>query len=154
MNTNEDLRTFEDGVLIWATANKEGKLTINKIGKTHFDKETIEDIKYTLTKKDLDLYLSTHETITEDISNKENLEEEEEKGNLNGGAIAGIVVGSVGGASLINVGVIFLLRYLKNKKTAPEPSTQTKVDINFSSSKSDVINKANKRGKRKKKVKN
>ena len=33
MNTNEDLKTFEnDGVLIWATSNKEGKLTINKVG--------------------------------------------------------------------------------------------------------------------------
>ena len=31
MNLNEDLRTFEDGVLIWATANKEGKLSIIKI---------------------------------------------------------------------------------------------------------------------------
>ena len=26
MNTNEDLRTFKDGVLIWATSNKDGKL--------------------------------------------------------------------------------------------------------------------------------
>ena len=33
MNSNEDLRTFEDGVLIWATANTEGKLIINKLIK-------------------------------------------------------------------------------------------------------------------------
>ena len=32
MNTNEDLKTFYDGVIIWATSNKDGKLTINKIG--------------------------------------------------------------------------------------------------------------------------
>ena len=154
MNTNEDLRTFEDGVLIWATANKEGKLTINKIGKTHFDEESIDTIQNTLTKKDLEDYLSAHDTITEDIPNEEIIEqEEEEKGKLSGGAIAGIVVGSVGGAAGIGVGIFFLLRYLKKIKSGPEPSTQTKVDINFSSSKSDVINIANKRGKRKKKTK-
>ena len=32
MNTNEDLKTFRDGVIIWATSNKDGKVTINKIG--------------------------------------------------------------------------------------------------------------------------
>ena len=32
MNTNEDLRTFDDGVLIWATSNKDGMLSIIKIG--------------------------------------------------------------------------------------------------------------------------
>ena len=154
MNTNEDLRTFEDGVLIWATANKEGKLTINKIGKTHFDEESIDTIQNTLTKKDLEDYLSAHDTITEDIPNEEIIEqEEEEKGKLSGGAIAGIAVGSVGGAAGIGVGIFFLLRYLKKIKSTPEPSTQTKVEINFSSSKSDVINNANKRGKRKKKTK-
>lgn len=31
MNTNEDLRTFDDGVLIWASSNSDGKLVINKI---------------------------------------------------------------------------------------------------------------------------
>ena len=36
MNVNEDLRTFEDGVLIWATANKEGKLSIIKIGTVNY----------------------------------------------------------------------------------------------------------------------
>ena len=32
MPTNEDIRSFYYGVLIWATSNKDGKLTINKIG--------------------------------------------------------------------------------------------------------------------------
>ena len=36
MNTNEDLRTFEDGVLIWATSNKDGKLSIIKIGTVSY----------------------------------------------------------------------------------------------------------------------
>lgn len=36
MNTNEDLRTFEDGVLIWATSNKSGKLSIIKVGTSNY----------------------------------------------------------------------------------------------------------------------
>ena len=52
MNTNEDLRTFYDGVLIWATANKNGKLVINKIG-TPLLNENNDDIDYILTKDDL-----------------------------------------------------------------------------------------------------
>ena len=36
MNTNEDLRTFGDGVLIWATSNKDGKLSIIKIGTVNY----------------------------------------------------------------------------------------------------------------------
>ena len=37
MNTNEDLRTFDDGVLFWATSNSEGKLVINKFGTPILD---------------------------------------------------------------------------------------------------------------------
>ena len=36
MNTNEELRTFGDGVLIWATSNKDGKLSIIKIGTVNY----------------------------------------------------------------------------------------------------------------------
>jgi hypothetical protein len=36
MNTNEDLRTFGDGVLLWATSNKDGKLSIIKIGTVNY----------------------------------------------------------------------------------------------------------------------
>ena len=52
MNTNEDLKSFNDGVLIWASTNKEGKLIIQKIG-TPLLNETYDDIKYILTKDDL-----------------------------------------------------------------------------------------------------
>ena len=34
MNTNEDLRTFRNGVLIWASADTDNKLVINKIGES------------------------------------------------------------------------------------------------------------------------
>ena len=52
MNTNEDLRTFADRVLIWATSNSDGKLVINKIGTQRLD-ETYNDINYTLSNEDL-----------------------------------------------------------------------------------------------------
>ena len=52
MNTNEDIKTFNDGVLIWASTNKEGKLIIQKIG-TPLLNEKYDDINYILTKNDL-----------------------------------------------------------------------------------------------------
>ena len=55
MNTNEDLRTFSDGVLIWATANNENKLVINKIGTPKLN-DTYDDITYKLTKNDVNEY--------------------------------------------------------------------------------------------------
>ena len=124
MNTNEDLRTFEDGVLIWATSNTEGKLTINKIGKTQFGEE--------------------YEELIEDDVDEE--VEEESNGDLSGGAVAGIVIGSIGGAGGIGVGVYFLLRYFKLKNIipkSPEPITQAKGDITrFSNSRNNVNNKS------------
>ena len=135
MNTNEDLRTFEDGVLIWATSNKQGKLTINKIGTPRL-KEDDDDIEYELTKEDLIDYLKAHEDITVDVLNEENIEEE--SGNLSGGAIAGITIGSICGAGG--------LRYFKLKNIfpqTPEPITQAKADITrFSNSRNNVNNKS------------
>ena len=55
MNTNEDLRTFADGVLIWATSNADGKLVINKIGTPKLN-DTYDDITYKLTKNDVTNY--------------------------------------------------------------------------------------------------
>ena len=53
MNTNEDLRTFRDGVLIWGTSNKDGKLVINKIGTPVLD-DSYEDINTIITKEEVD----------------------------------------------------------------------------------------------------
>ena len=53
MNTNEDLRTFRDGVLIWGAANKDGKLVINKIGTPLLD-DSYEDIDYIITKEEVE----------------------------------------------------------------------------------------------------
>ena len=125
MNTNEDLRTFEDGVLIWATSNTEGKLTINKIGKTQFGEE--------------------YEELIEDDVDEE--VEEESNGDLSGGAVAGIVIGSIGGAGGIGVGVFFLLRFLKNRNITPEtpePITQAKIDVTrYSNSRNNANSRIN-----------
>ena len=48
MNTNEDLRTFRDGVLIWATADSNNYLVINKIGVEPAPSVTWKDV-YGLT---------------------------------------------------------------------------------------------------------
>ena len=146
MNTNEDLKTFEDGVLIWATSNTEGKLYINKIGQSRLS-ESNDDIEYELTKEDLIYYLNTHENMTDEFVNEENKNiETEENGDLSGGAIAGIVIGSIGGAGGIGIGIFFLLRYFKNRNKTPqtpEPITQTKVDAtHFSNSRNNVNSKS------------
>ena len=52
MNSNEDLKTFHDGVLIWATGNKQQNLIINKIGIPRLD-DSFDDIDYILSKEDL-----------------------------------------------------------------------------------------------------
>jgi len=45
MNTNEDLRTFRDGVLIWATSDSNNNLVINKIGTVNENIDKNEDVK-------------------------------------------------------------------------------------------------------------
>ena len=77
MNTNEDLRTFDDGVLIWATSNSEGKLVINKIGTQRMD-ESFNVINYILTKEDL-------KVIKEETNQKDEGEDyyDDEVNNMN-----------------------------------------------------------------------
>ena len=55
MNTNEDLRTFRDGVLIWATSDSDNYLVINKIGVEPAPSVTWKDV-YNLNteKKEID----------------------------------------------------------------------------------------------------
>ena len=48
MNTNEDLRTFRDGVLIWGSCDVDNNLVINKLGIVR-----ITDIVPTVTWKDI-----------------------------------------------------------------------------------------------------
>ena len=53
MNTNEDLRTFRDGVLIWGGADSEGNLVIHKIGTPSLSDNNEDDLG-TLTKEDIE----------------------------------------------------------------------------------------------------
>ena len=81
MNTIEDLRTFSDGTLIWATANINGKLVINKIGTPKLD-DSYDDIDYILTKNDLvekTKNISEDETKTDElISNTDETDQTDE----------------------------------------------------------------------------
>ena len=90
MNTNEDLRTFRDGVLIWGAANKDGNLVINKIG-THLLDDSYEDIKTIVTKEEV-------EAIKKEIEEEEKKRRKKEEGgdgednySLSAGAIVGII---------------------------------------------------------------
>ena len=101
MNTNEDLRTFYDGVLIWATANKNGKLVVYKIGTPRLN-ENNDDIDYILTKDDLI---------------------KEEKNNSNSFSIVQIVIIAIGiilGILLLIFLIYMLIRCFKSKEISNE----------------------------------
>ena len=101
MNTNEDLRTFRDGVLIWGGANKDGKLVIHKIGNPLLD-DSYDDITETITREDVDKKIKDTKDTTLD-----------EKKKLSGGAIAGIVIGCILGLVILIIVVYYLLRHFK-----------------------------------------
>ena len=101
MNTNEDLKTFYDGVLIWASTNKEKKLVINKIG-TPLLNEKYDDINYILTKDDL-------------IEEKEK-EIDENNTFLSTGVKVAIIIAVIIVALLLIFGIYMILRYLCSKK--------------------------------------
>ena len=104
MNTNEEIKTFQDGVLIWATSNSNGNLTINKVGIQRLDK-SYEDINYILSQNDLkDI----------DCENCKN------KNSLSGGAIFAIVLFTIIGCIILIIGVFLLYKYINYKKTGKE----------------------------------
>ena len=98
MNSNEDLDTFNDGVLIWATSNKEGKLVINKIGTPRLN-ESFDDIDYILTKDDL----------TKD-------EKKSEEDKLSGLAIFGIIIGVIFGLIILLFVFFILYKFIRRNK--------------------------------------
>ena len=98
INSNDDFQTFNDGVLIWASTNEKGKLVINKIGIPRLN-ESFDDIKYILTKNDL---------------NKEEEEKEGKKG-LSGGAIFGIILGIFIGLAILIIGLFILYKFIRKK---------------------------------------
>ena len=114
MNTNEDLRTFNDGVLIWATSNSKGKLVINKVGTPRLD-ESYDDIYYILSPDDLI-----------EIEYEDNQDH-----GLSGLAIFGIVIGVIFGVIILVIGGFLLYKYIKFKKTGR--------DFNFNNLKKELL---------------
>ena len=116
MNTNEDLRTFRDGVLIWGTSNKDGKLVINKIGTPLLD-DSYEDIKTIVTKEEV-------EAIKKEIEEEEKKRRKEEEGSdgednysLSAGAIVGIIFAVLVVIALI-LGIYCFIRRNRLKNNA------------------------------------
>ena len=71
MNTNEDLRTFRDGVLIWGSCNADNNLVINKLGTVKTNDENNENDENdvpTVTWKDI---YNINMTGTKTINNQE-----------------------------------------------------------------------------------
>ena len=104
MNTNEEIRTFQDGVLIWATSNSNGNLTINKVGTQRLDK-SYDDINYILSQNDL------KDIDCEGCQNKK---------SLSGGAVFAIVLFTIIGCIILIIGVFLLYKYINYKKTGRE----------------------------------
>ena len=88
MNTNEELRTFRDGVLIWGSANEDNKLVINKIGKPLLD-DSYEDIDYIITKEEV-------ERIKKERGEEKEAQLDNDNNFLNAKTIIGIVGGICG----------------------------------------------------------
>ena len=81
MNTNEDLRTFRDGVLIWGAADEDGNLVIHKIGTpTLLDDEENEE-ENTQEKNESNNEGKNEEIGEEKNKNKTNKEDLVDSGN-------------------------------------------------------------------------
>ena len=104
MNTNEDLRIFSDGVIIWAAPDSSGNLTINKVGSPRLD-ESYDDINYIITEEDL-----------KDIKNEKN----NKKSELSGGAKFAITLGVIFGVIILVFGIFILYKYIMYKKSGRE----------------------------------
>ena len=102
MNTCEDLRTFADGVLIWAASNKDGKLVINKLGTPRLN-DSFDDITNILTTKDLNDY------------ENEIAKESNKKKSLSILSKIGIVIGILFGIVLIFLGIFIIWRCIKKR---------------------------------------
>ena len=81
MNTNEDLRTFRDGVLIWGAADEDGNLVIHKIGTpTLLDDEENEE-ENTQENNESNNEEKNEEIGEEKNKNKTNKEDSVDSGN-------------------------------------------------------------------------
>ena len=127
MNTNEDLRTFNDGVLIWATSNKNGNLVINKIGTPRLD-SSYDDINYIITKQDLIDYDNNNNN---DNSKSQDNNYNEENDSLSTGAKFAIAIAIIFGILILLIGAFLLYKYFKLKKSG--------IDFNYNNLKRDLL---------------
>ena len=126
MNTNEDLRTFDDGVIIWATANSSGNLVINKIGSPILD-NSYDDVNYIITKNDLKEIENEYNEKDEgkyyddeDNEDEEREHENEESKSLSGWAKFGISLGVISGVIIFAFSIFILYKYCKKKNSERE----------------------------------
>ena len=120
MNTNEDLKTFNDGVLIWASANKEGKLVINKIG-TPLLNEQYDDINYIMTKDDLVKENEEEDNGKNNGDNGDNnSNNNKSSSSLSLAAKLAITFGIIIFVSLLIFGIFILIRHLHFKKLSED----------------------------------
>ena len=111
MNTNEDLRTFRDGVLIWGATNKDGKLVIHKIGTPLLD-DTYEDINITITKDDIEFYKKKRD---EEEGRDENTKENENNFSLDITTIILIVAGLICFIGIVIIIIYCSIKHCKRK---------------------------------------
>ena len=118
MNTNEDLRTFRDGVLIWGSTNKDGKLVINKIGTGLLD-NTDEDMNIIITKEDIENYKKKRD---EDEKEEENKPKENEIDSSLG--TTAIILISIGSICLVVIIIIIIYCLIKRNKSKNKKSDE------------------------------
>ena len=82
MNTNEDLRTFRDGVLIWGGADANGNLIVHKIGTPKLTDADVE-VNEIITKEDVE-EMRKKEIDEYSINNNNNNNETDSSNMLSG----------------------------------------------------------------------
>ena len=118
MNTNEDLRAFRDGVLIWGSTNKDGKLVINKIGTGLLD-NTYEDMNIIITKEDIDNYKKKRD---EDEKEEEDKPKENDIDSSLG--TTAIILISIGSICLVVIIIIIIYCLIKSNKSKNKKSDE------------------------------
>ena len=122
MNTCEDLRTFADGVLIWAASNEKGKLVINKIGKSKLNK-SFDDISEILTKEDLINYEKEINKTNEDNNNNDT-----NNTNDNNDSFSFITKLFIGLAIILGIIILFIVILIICKIVKKEKSLEFNVN--------------------------
>ena len=104
MNSNEEIRTYQEGASTWATSKSNENLTINKLRTQRLDKR-YDDINYILSLNDL-----------KDID----CEGRQNKNSLSREAVFAIVLFTIIRCIILIIGMFLLYKYIKYKKTGKE----------------------------------